>query len=48
MAEHFGRAVLDGFPLRLTPRDALGNIAVLDAAFASLRSGRPARVARSR
>ncbi len=46
MVEHFGRAVLDGFPLRLTPRDALGNTAVIDAAFASLRSGRPVRVKR--
>jgi len=46
MVEHFGRAVLEGFPLRLTPRDALGNTAVLDAAFASLRTGRPARVKR--
>ena len=44
MVEHFGRAVLDRFPLRLAPHDTLGNMAVLDAAFASLRSGRPARV----
>ena len=46
MVEHFGGAVLDKSPLRLTPRDALGNMAVLDAAFASLRSGRPVRVKR--
>ena len=47
MVEHFGRAVLEGFPLRLTPRDAFGNMAVLDAAFASLRTGRPVRVSHS-
>jgi predicted dehydrogenase len=48
MVEHFGRGALEGFPLRLKSSDALGNMAVLDAAFASLRSGRPVRVARGR
>ncbi len=44
MAEHFGDAVLKGVPLRFPPRDARLNMRVLDAVFASIRTGRTVRL----
>jgi xylose dehydrogenase (NAD/NADP) len=41
MVEHFGECVLRGRPLRLPPGDAVANMRVLDAAFRSIRTGRP-------
>jgi xylose dehydrogenase (NAD/NADP) len=41
MVEHFGRAVAGAEPLRFGRDDALGTARVIDAAFASERSGRP-------
>jgi len=43
MVEDFGRSIRGGKPARYGPVDALGNIRVIDAAFASIRSGRPVR-----
>jgi predicted dehydrogenase len=42
MVEHFGDAVLKGRPLRYGEGDALGQALVLDAAFRSMKTGRPA------
>ena len=47
MVEHFGDAVLRGRPLRYGTDDALGQARVLDAAFASLKPGAAAKVARA-
>jgi len=44
MVEHFGDAVLRGRLLRYGLDDALGQARVLDAAFASIKTGRPVPV----
>ncbi len=44
MVEHFGDGVLRGRRLRFPPEDAVANMRVLDAAFRSLRTGRPVRL----
>jgi predicted dehydrogenase len=41
MVEHFGECVLRRTPLRYSAEDALGNARVIDAAFQSIRLGRP-------
>jgi predicted dehydrogenase len=40
MTEHFGDAVLEKTPLRYPAADALANMHVIDACFASMRTGR--------
>jgi predicted dehydrogenase len=45
MVEHFGDAVLRGLPLRYPAEEALGNARTLDAAFRSIRTGRPVALA---
>ena len=47
MVEHFGEAVLKGRPLRYGLEEALGQARTLDAAFASMKTGLPAKVARA-
>lgn len=44
MVEHFGESVLRGRPLRYPPEDAVANMRVIDAAFRSIRTGRPVRL----
>jgi xylose dehydrogenase (NAD/NADP) len=44
MVEHFGECVLRGRPLRYPPDDAVANMKVIDAAFRSIRTGRPVRL----
>lgn len=44
MIEHFGEGVLRGHPLRFQPDDAVANMRILDAAFRSMRTGRPVRL----
>ncbi len=46
MVEHFADAVASGTPVSLPPEDAVRNLRVIGALLASLRSGRPERVAR--
>jgi predicted dehydrogenase len=43
MVEHFGASVLKKRPLRYPPEDAFANMRVIDAAFRSIRTGRPVR-----
>ena len=43
MVEHFGVCILRKRPLRYSPEDALANMKVIDAAFRSIRTGRPVR-----
>jgi xylose dehydrogenase (NAD/NADP) len=45
MVEHFGEGILRGAPLRYAAEDAVGNARLIDAAFRSLRSGRPESLA---
>lgn len=44
MVEHFGECALDGKPLRYPADDAERNMRVIDAAFDSIRTGRPAKI----
>ena len=44
MVEHFGDAVRRGRPLRFPPADAVANMRAIDAAFRSIRTGRPVRL----
>ncbi len=44
MVEHFGEGVLRGRRLRYPPDDAVANMKVIDAAFKSIRTGRPVRL----
>jgi len=44
MAEHFGQCVLEGKALRYPAADAENNMRAIDAAFESIRTGRPAKV----
>ena len=44
MVEHFGDGVLHGRTLRFPPDDAVANMSVIDAAFRSIRTGRPVRL----
>jgi len=44
MIEHFGECIRRGSSLRYGAEDALGNARMIDAAFASLASGRPIRL----
>lgn len=46
MVEHFGHAIATGSPVGLPPEDASRNVGVISALLASLRGGRPERVAR--
>jgi hypothetical protein len=48
MVEHFGDAALKGRPLRYGIADSLGQARVLDAAFASMKTGRPTRLGPAR
>lgn len=45
MVEHFGRGVLERAPLRYPAADAERNMRAIDAAFESIRTGHPAKVA---
>jgi predicted dehydrogenase len=45
MVEHFGEGILRRAPLRYAVEDALGNARLIDAAFRSLRLGRPESLA---
>lgn len=47
MVEHFGDAVLKGHPLRYGLDEAFGQAKALDAAFASMKTGLPAKAARA-
>ncbi len=44
MVEHFGEGVMRGRRLRYPPDDAVANMKVIDAAFKSIRTGRPVRL----
>jgi xylose dehydrogenase (NAD/NADP) len=44
MVDHFGTCALGKKPLRYSVRDAERNMAVIDACFASARTGRPVRL----
>lgn len=47
MVRSFARSVLENTPVEFSPRDALGSMAVIDAIFASARSGRVEEVSRA-